>query len=333
MKILVSVGDGQVKDSFFTPYAIQKLEAMGTVIYNQTGRQSFTKQELIENIRGVEVLFSGWGTPAVDNDVLRHADCLKIHAHTGGSVASYVSKEEYDRGVIVLSGNDIFAKSVAEGCLCYTLMSLRRNDEFLTSMRNGGWRLENGWNHGLIGKKIGIVGFGAISRYYMQLLSWFEPELYIASRYITEEEASSFGARRASLDKIFSECDVISLHAAWNKDTEGMIGEALLKKIKPGALFVNTARGQLVEKEALYRELATGRFRAVIDVYHDEPLPKEDELRKMPGVMLFPHTAGPTFDMREQVTLRLIQDVENIYAGKPYRDAIPYEYAVRMSVQ
>ena len=112
-----------------------------------------------------------------------------------------------------------------------------------------------------------------------------------------------------------------------------MIGEALLKKIKPGALFVNTARGQLVEKEALYRELATGRFRAVIDVYHDEPLPKEDELRKMPGVMLFPHTAGPTFDMREQVTLRLIQDVENIYAGKPYRDAIPYEYAVRMSVQ
>ena len=128
MKILVSVGDGQVKDSFFTPRTIQKLEAMGTVIYNKTGRQSFTKQELIDNIGDVDVLFSGWGTPAVDRDVLQHADRLKIHAHTGGSVASYVSKEEYDRGIIVLSGNDIFAKSVAEGCLCYTLMSLRRND-------------------------------------------------------------------------------------------------------------------------------------------------------------------------------------------------------------
>lgn len=176
MKILVAVGDGQVKDSFFTPQVIEKLEKLGTVVYNQTGRQRFTKQELMDNIGDVDVLISGWGTPAVDSEVLQCAKQLKVHAHTGGSVASYVSKEEYERGIKVLSGNDVFAKSVAEGCLCYTLMSTRRFDEFLNSMRSGGWRLENGWNHGLIGKKIGIVGYGAISRYYMRLLSWFEPD-------------------------------------------------------------------------------------------------------------------------------------------------------------
>ena len=70
-------------------------------------------------------------------------------------------------------------------------------------MRSGGWRLENGWNHGLIGKKIGIVGYGAISRYYMRLLSWFEPRLYIASQYITDEEAADYGAQKASLEEIF----------------------------------------------------------------------------------------------------------------------------------
>ena len=324
MKILVAVGDGQVKDSFFTPQVIEKLEKLGTVVYNQTGRQRFTKQELMDNIGDVDVLISGWGTPAVDSEV---------HAHTGGSVASYVSKEEYERGIKVLSGNDVFAKSVAEGCLCYTLMSTRRFDEFLNSMRSGGWRLENGWNHGLIGKKIGIVGYGAISRYYMRLLSWFEPRLYIASQYITDEEAADYGARKASLEEIFSTCDVISLHAAWNETTEGMIGEKLLKMIRPGALFVNTARAQLVDEKALYQELRTGRFRAVLDVYHEEPLPAQDELRSMNNVLLFPHTAGPSFDMREQVTLRLIEDIENIFAGKPYKDEIPYEYAIRMSVQ
>ena len=269
----------------------------------------------------------------MDSEVLQCAKQLKVHAHTGGSVASYVSKEEYERGIKVLSGNDVFAKSVAEGCLCYTLMSTRRFDEFLNSMRSGGWRLENGWNHGLIGKKIGIVGYGAISRYYMRLLSWFEPRLYIASQYITDEEAADYGARKASLEEIFSTCDVISLHAAWNETTEGMIGEKLLKMIRPGALFVNTARAQLVDEKALYQELRTGRFRAVLDVYHEEPLPAQDELRSMNNVLLFPHTAGPSFDMREQVTLRLIEDIENIFAGKPYKDEIPYEYAIRMSVQ
>lgn len=333
MKILVSIGAGMVKDSFFTPQVIERLETIGTVVYNETGNQEFTKQELIDHIVDVDVLFSGWGTPTIDSEVLQYANNLKIHAHTGGSVASYISKEEYERGIIVLSGNDIFAKSVAEGCLCYTLMALRRNDEFLASMKNGGWRLENGWNHGLIGKKVGIVGFGAISKYYMKLLSWFEPELYIASRYVTEEEACGYGAKMVTLEKIFSECDIISLHAAWNQDTEEMIGENLLQSIKPGALFVNTARGQLVQKEAMYRELRTGRFRAVLDVYHEEPLPEEDELRRLPNVMAFPHMAGPTFDMREQVTLRLIKDIENIFAGKAYQDEIPYEYAVRMSVQ
>lgn len=332
MKVLVAIGDGQVKDSFFTPMALQKLNSLGTVIYNETGRQSLTKQELCQLIAGVDVLFSGWGTPAVDREVLQYADKLKVHAHTGGSVASYISKGEYDRGITVLSGNDIFAKSVAEGCLCYTLTALRRNEEFLNSMHTGGWRLTNGWNRGLIGKKVGIVGFGAISRYYMRLLSWFEPELYIASHYASEEDARQYGAKKASLEQIFSECDVISLHAAWNEETEGMITEELLKRIKPGALLVNTARGQLVDEAALYRQLRTGRFQAVLDVYHKEPLSADDELRQMANVQLYPHMGGPTFDMREQVTLRLIQDVENIFAGKPYRDEIPYDYAVRMSV-
>ena len=299
---------------------------------NDTGRQNFTKQELCEKIADIEVLFSGWGTPTVDYDVLQHAKKLKVHAHTGGSVASYVSKEEYDRGIRVISGNDIFAKSVAEGCLCYTLTALRRNEEFLNSMHAGGWRLPNGCNKGLLGKKIGIVGDGAISKYYMQLLSWFEPELYIASRYASDEEVKCYGAKKSSLQQIFSDCDVISLHAAWNRETENMITEELLELIKPGALFVNTARAQLVDEEVLYKQLRTGRFKAVLDVYHTEPLPEEDELRKMPNVQLYPHMGGPTFDMREQVTLRLIEDIENIFSGNPYRDEIPYDYAIRMSV-
>lgn len=332
MKYLIALGEGEIRDSFFTDRVLKELEKSGDVIYNMTGRQAFTKEELMERIGDVDVLFSGWGTPRVDADVLAVARKLRIHAHTGGSVASYVSREEYERGIIVLSGNDLYARSVAEGCLCYTLMAQRRIYDYLDEMKHGGWRPKQDYNLGMIGKKIGIIGYGAISNYYMELLQWFGAELYISSRYITEEQAGQAGAKKVPLDVIFEQCDIISLHAALNKETEGMITRDHFKKIKDGALWVNTARAGITDEKALIEELKTGRFRAVVDVYMEEPLPADSEYRSLKNVTLMPHIAGPTFDMREEVVLRLLKNIKAIENEQEYSDEIPYEYAVRMTV-
>ena len=331
MKILVTVGAGEVFDSFFTSRVREDLEQLGEVEYNATGRQAYTKEELIEHIKDVDILVTGWKTPKVDEDVMKAANRLKIHAHTGGTMATMICKEEYDRGVIVLSGNDLYAKSVAEGTLVYTLMALRKMYEDVSSMKSGGWRRLPGWNSGLIEKKIGIVGYGAISRYYIDLLKWFNPEILVASRYITPEEAQENGVRIASMEEVFTTCDVISLHGALNEENRGLITRKLLQKIKPGALFVNTARAGIVVEEDMMQELRTDRFTAVLDVFHKEPLPEDSELRSMSNVILFPHMAGPTFDMREKVTLKRIQDIRAILSGEPYEDEIPYEYAIRMT--
>lgn len=332
MKVLVALGEGQVKDSYFTPKVVEELNKLGEIVYNETGNQGFTHEELMEAIVDVDVLITCWGSPRVDAEVMLKANKLKIHAHAAGSVANLVSKEEYDRGVIVLSGNDVFAQSVAEGCLSYTLNSLRDNEKFLSSMRAGEWRPNDTWNSGLVRKKIGLIGFGAISRYYMDLLRWFEPDLYIASDHMTEEDAKYYNAKLVSKEYIFANCEVISLHSAWNKETEGSITREMLQLIRPGALFVNTARAYIVDRDGLYDELATGRFNAALDVYHVEPLPENDPLRSMKHVQLYPHMAGPTFDMREVVSLNLIEDIKNIMAGKPYKDEISFEYAQRMTV-
>ncbi len=331
MKILVTVGAGEVFDSFFTPKVREVLEGLGEVEYNATGHQAYTKEELIRHVKDVDILITGWGTPRVDEDVMKEANRLKIHAHTGGTMATMTCKEEYDRGVIVLSGNDLFAKSVAEGTLVYTLMALRKMYEDVNSMKSGGWRRIPGRNSGLIGKKIGIVGYGAISKYYIELLKWFEPEILVASKHITVEEARQKGIKIASLEEIFETCDIISLHNALNDENRGLITGKLFHKIKPGALFVNTARAGVVVEEDMMCELRTGRFTAVLDVFHKEPLPVESELRVMSNVILFPHMAGPTFDIREQVTLKLIRDIQAILSGDPYEDEIPYEYAIRMT--
>lgn len=332
MKFLVAMGECKTRDSFFTKRAIQELEKLGEVIFNDTGAFALDKQALIERIGGVDVLLSGWGTARVDADVLAHADRLKIHAHTGGSVAAFTSKEEYDRGIVVLSGNDVYAKSVAEGCLCYTLMALRRAEDYVNAMRQGGWRPASDHNKGLIGRKVGLVGYGAIAKYYAGLLQWFDVELSVYSKYVTDEELRRIGARRATKEEIFAQCEVISLHSAQNAENRGMITAPLLASIQEGALFVNTARAGLVDDDALLKELQTGRFQAVLDVYPKEPLAGDSPFRQLDNVLLFSHIAGPTFDMRERVVLELLQDVLRLERGEAPRNAIPYEYAIRMTV-
>jgi phosphoglycerate dehydrogenase-like enzyme len=332
MKFLITTGNTAERDSFFTPKVLKELKKYGELYFNETGSRGMNKEELIRAVGGMDVLFTGWGTACVDKDVMKAADRLKIHAHTGGSVASFISKEEYDTGVIVLSGNDLYAQSVAEGCLCYTLCAQRRLPAYYENVKNGGWRLQPGYTDGMIGKKIGLVGYGAIARYYAELLRWFHPELLIASGHITDEEAMKAGGRKADLEEIFSTCDIISLHEALNEKNRNMIDRTLLHSIKPGALLVNTARAGIVEESAFYDEVKTQRFRAALDVYHHEPLPEDDILRRLPNVFLMPHMAGPTFDMREKVTLRLLDDILAIREGRPYKSGIPYEYAVHMTV-
>lgn len=333
MKFFAAVAAGDVRDTFFTPRVIQAIEARGTLRFSSGPKdQPPDHAALLAQIGDADVLFTGWGTARVDEDVLRAAPNLKYHVHMGGSVANLVCREEYERGVVVLSGNDFFAQSVAEGCLAYTLAALRRIGEYWQAVRTGGWMPEHPYTRGLIGKKVGLVSYGAITAYYARMLRGFDVDLRIASRSISEEELQRVGARRASVEEVFAECDVISLHTALNAQTVGMITRGHLQRIRDGALLVNTARAGLIEREAFYDELSTGRFGAVLDVYYTEPLPQDDPLRSMPNVMLMPHVAGPAVDLRESIALRLIDDLWAVMRGEACRSRIPYEYAARMTV-
>jgi phosphoglycerate dehydrogenase-like enzyme len=331
MKFLIAMGEGEIRDSFFTPRALAELARHGELVFNATGQHALDKAALIEHLQGVDVLLSGWGTARVDTDVLATCPQLKVHAHTGGSLAPFVCREEYERGVVVLSGNELYARSVAEGCLAYTLIALRRADVYMSTMRCGGWRPVPDHTQGLCGKRLGLVGYGAIARHYAELLRWFGLDLLVYSQHVSAEELARVGARRASKEEIFSTCDIVSLHSALNAENRGMVTAELLRTIRDGALFVNTARAGLVDDAALQAELALQRFSAVLDVYVEEPLAADSPYRSLPNVISFPHIAGPTFDVREQVVLALLDDVLRTTRGEPVKLHIPYEHAVRMT--
>ena len=134
-----------------------------------------------------------------------------------------------------------------------------------------------------------------------------------------------------SLDDIFRSCKVISVHTAKTPETHHMINERHFKLIGKDAIFINTSRGDVIDENALIKELKTGRFKALLDVYQREPLPANSEFATLDNVTVFPHQAGPTFDRRDRITNFLIDDIENYLNGKTMINEITKETAMRMT--
>ena len=331
MKIFIAVPDTPRYDGFFTDRSVAAMQAIGQVSRNPYDRH-LTLDEIVEMAADADILIIGWECPKINKAAVEKMPNLKIIAHSAGSVAPYVDTDVYETGVKVLSGNDVFARSVAEGCLCYMLAALRRVEHYIGVMREGGWKESGFRNRGLIGKKVGIVGFGTISRYFLDLIRWFRCEILIYSSHLSPEEAAKYGGRTASLEEIFSTCDVISIHASMTAKTAGMINRQLLASMKPDALLVNTARGGVIDEPAMFEMLMDGKFYAALDVYADEPPAPDAPIRKCKNAFLMPHMGGPTIDMREVVILELCEDFVHYQNGEPLALEICSEAAKRMTV-
>lgn len=340
MKILVTMpqyeADGKeslVFNTFFTPQMKERLEKLGDVKYNTLSRQ-FTVDELKSELSEIDIVIAGWGTHAYSKEILDCAPKLKLIAYTGGSIVPLMSDdgELEKRGIQIHSGNKIFAISVAEAAVCYMLVAQRKLTEIVSEVINEGWLLTRRYTEGLYGKTIGLVGFGMIAKETAKLLKPFNVNILVYSSHLRQETADEYGVKIADLDELCEKSDIISIHAGLTAENYHLINEPLLKKMKDGALIVNTARGAVIDESAMTQELKTGRIRAILDVFETEPVPADSELRGRNNVIIVPHQGGPTLDMRECVTKGLLDDIEKYINGTPsYEHRISYEYGKRMT--
>lgn len=135
----------------------------------------------------------------------------------------------------------------------------------------------------------------------------------------------------ANLDEILRDSDIISLHVPSLPDTRHMIGQAQLAMVKDGALFINTARGALVDESALVDELRKGRFTAVLDVYETEPLPDDSPLRALPNAILAPHAAGHTHETYLRQGATAVEEAAQFLTGKPLQHEITVSMLATMA--
>jgi len=160
-------------------------------------------------------------------------------------------------------------------------------------VRSGQWPRVSGV--GLTGKTVGLVGFGSIGREVARLLSAFGCRVLVADPYVSPEVVSGCGAGLMSLDELLAISDFVCLHAAPTPLTTGMVNASFLRKMKPGAFLVNTARGELIDEAALVHAIESGRLRgAALDCFGKEPPGIDHPLLQLPQVMVTPHTGAHT---------------------------------------
>ena len=333
MKSLITLSRGNTFQTFFTEKNIALAESLGDVIWNQNPRH-MTAEEVAEQIADCDNVVTLWGSTRIDEKILANAPKLKLLTHLGGTVVPFVSEALWDRGIKVISANSIFAESVAEGTLAYILCALRDIPKYSGDLKNNHqWSSSSSYSAGLMGRTIGLVSYGTIARLLVRHLAQFKVKIMVYDiKPLPAEDVEKYGLVQASLEEIFTQSDVISLHTPLFDATYHLIGEELLSKIKDGALFVNTSRGAVVDQSALERELAKGRFRAVLDVYEKEPPAPDCPLFDLPNVMMMPHMAGPTMDLRSYLTGELLREAAGyIDRGEPLTHEITRQMAATMS--
>jgi glyoxylate reductase len=224
------------------------------------------------------------------------------------------------RGIVVTNTPDVLTEATADLALALLLAAARRLREGLDLARSGQWA---GWHPtqllgmGLQGRVLGILGAGRIGVATARRAAAFGLEIVYWSRSVSQAMESEAGGRRVSdLEDLLAAADVVSVHLPLTAETRGLLDAERFSLMKPGAILVNTARGAVVDQNALSRALASGRLGAAgLDVFEDEPaIPAQ--LRNLPNCIVLPHLGSATHGARQAMWELSAANARAVLAGE-----------------
>ena len=219
--------------------------------------------------------------------LLEHLPNLKLIVSTGSGNAS-IDKDAAQARKIEIMNTGYVSSPTIELTWALILASARNIVVEALALQNGGWQQSVGDD--IAGKTLGLVGLGKIGSKVAKIAQAFEMNVIAWSQNLTEEKATAVGARLVSKEELFKQADIVSVHLVLSDRTRGLIGTTDLGLMKPTAKLVNTSRGPIVNAQALVEAVQKHRIAgAAVDVFDEEPLPFEDQLRKTKNIICTPH--------------------------------------------
>jgi len=263
-----------------------------------------------------EVLIACWKTPALPAVL---PPSLRYVCYLAGSVKRLVSRAQLERGLILTNWGASISRVVAEGALFHVLACLRRSTYWTIAMHErGAWKDDTSETSSLFRRKVGLHGFGRVAREFVNLTKPFEVEISAFAPDVTPEIERAWNVRRApSLESLFADNEIVVELAPSIPETQRVVQEKHLRLLRPGGVFVNIGRAEIVDEAALIEVAREGRVQFGFDVFWEEPLAPNHPLRGLPNVSLTPHLAGPTRDRRRDAGEWALRNLRAYAAGEP----------------
>jgi phosphoglycerate dehydrogenase-like enzyme len=310
-----------------TDESLARLSRCGPVLIASNASQP-DREDVLAMLADADAVMTGTGTGKLTPNVLDAAPRLRAVIHAAGSVRPIVDADVYDRGIQVSSQAAANALPVAEYTLAMILLELKGVPEIAREYRAARTAVDVDGrlaDHGNYSRTVGIISASTIGRRVIGLLQPFDLEVLVYDPYLDADDARHLGARSVELQTLLSTSDLVSMHTPLLPETAGMIGAAELAALRDGAVFINTARGALVDQQALISELRTGRIRAVIDVTEPEIPEPDSPLWDLPNLVLTPHVAGSRGRELHRIGEQAVVEVERLTRGEPLLHGVPRE--------
>jgi len=287
--------------------ALARLRRLPNVEIVSHAKRPGSANELIERISGCHTLIVTRTTTRVTNTVLEGAAPDLKHVAVWGTAVDHVALEAARRlGVVVTNTPNAATVAVAEHALALLLSLARKIPQLDLRVRDGEW--PGGQLTQLAGRTLGIVGTGAVGIRLARIAEGIGMRILMSSLSETIANNENSNWPEVSFVELLANSDAISLHARLTPQTRSMFGAAEFARMKPTALFINTARGQLVNSRALSEALANETIAgAALDVFSTEPLARNSPLTHLPNVILTPHIAANTSEALN-VSLNMVID-------------------------
>ncbi|NOX18491.1 MAG: D-glycerate dehydrogenase [Chlorobi bacterium] len=294
------------------------LKAEGYEVKIIAKNRSAEKEEIIRRGKKADALLTLL-SDKIDREMIDNLKQCKIIANYAVGYNNIDVGYAKSKGIIVTNTPDILTDATADIAIALTLAVSRRITEGDTFMRSGKF---NGWEPKLLlgvsltGKTFGIVGAGRIGQATAKRAKAFGMKIVYFNRSKKEKFEKEFGAKKVSLKKLFSTSDVISVHLPLTENTFHLLNKEILSLMKPNAIFVNTARGEIVEEKYLSKLLKEKKiFGAGLDVYEGEP-DYDKEILKLKNVVLLPHIGSGNVETRNKMAELAAKNIIRVLKGK-----------------
>ncbi|MBQ8423497.1 MAG: NAD(P)-binding domain-containing protein [Coprobacter sp.] len=288
------------------------------VTFPSEGVESFTYDEVLAMIADYDALQSMYDFP-VDRRLMDAAPKLKIVSNYAVGYDNIDIPYATERGIQVTNTPDPVTEPTAEQAMGLLLAVSRRISELDRRLRiPGGVKVEllSNLGHTLYGSTLGIIGMGRIGRAFARRAIACGMKIMYHNRHRLDERIErQYGAEYVSLDVLLRNADVVSLNSPHNSETHHMIGEEQLRKMKPTAILINTARGALIDEYALAKALRDGEIWAAgLDVFENGNFPVP-ELLALDNVVMTPHTGTQTVEVRHEMAAHVSRNIINFFEG------------------